>query len=79
MERKRGYSIAQTWEKMPTPCPRHGLTLASTSKSMPCPRQTCLTIAPVSKPMHVPDMSYTGSHNVADACPDMSYTSTHIA
>ncbi|KHG22404.1 hypothetical protein F383_01983 [Gossypium arboreum] len=47
--------------------------------------QTCLTLAYISRPMHVPDMSYTssrlnadvmsqtwsytGSHNVADACP----------
>ncbi|KHG15073.1 Isoleucine--tRNA ligase [Gossypium arboreum] len=31
--------------------------------------QTCLILALISMPMHVPDMSYTGSHNVADACP----------
>ncbi|KHG29928.1 Glycerol-3-phosphate dehydrogenase [NAD(P)+] [Gossypium arboreum] len=31
--------------------------------------QTCLTLALVSMPMHVLDMSYTGSHNVVDACP----------
>ncbi|KHG20641.1 hypothetical protein F383_25473 [Gossypium arboreum] len=81
-----------------TPCPRHGLTLAltylcrfhaqtwfytDTSRSR-CMSQTCLTLAYILKPMHVPNMSYTssclnvdamfqtwsytGSHNVADAC-----------
>ena len=80
-------------------CPKHGLTLASTLKSILCPRQvlhwlssigvgamsqtgltlagisrgrfmshTCLTLALVSMQMHVLEMSYTGSHNVADAC-----------
>ncbi|KHG11971.1 hypothetical protein F383_18526 [Gossypium arboreum] len=31
--------------------------------------QTCLTLALISMSLHVPDMSYTGSRNVADACP----------
>ncbi|KHF97972.1 hypothetical protein F383_14279 [Gossypium arboreum] len=30
--------------------------------------QTGLTLTH-NKPMHVPDMSYTSSHNVDDACP----------
>ncbi|KHG08984.1 hypothetical protein F383_35941 [Gossypium arboreum] len=29
--------------------------------------QTCLTLAYVSRPMHVPDMSYTSTHLDADA------------
>ncbi|KHG27571.1 swr1-complex 4 [Gossypium arboreum] len=84
---------------MPMPCPRYGLTLAltypcqynvpdmvytDTSRSQ-CMSQICLTQAYISRPMHVPDMSYTSSrlnanaisqiwsytdsHNMADACP----------
>ena len=60
------------------------LTLALISVPMPCPRHG-LTLAIIVWLMHVPDMSYTsplldadamsqtwsytGSHNVAEACP----------
>ncbi|KHG13934.1 hypothetical protein F383_20154 [Gossypium arboreum] len=86
------------------PCPKHGLTLAIITEAdamsqtwsytdishSRCMSQTCLTLAYVSRPLYVPDMSYTstrlnaiamsrtwsytGSHNVADA--NMSYTSS---
>ena len=55
--------------------------------------QTCLTLAYILRIMYVPDMSYTssrlnadamfrtwsytGSHNMADACPRHVYSFTH--
>ncbi|KHG13099.1 hypothetical protein F383_18007 [Gossypium arboreum] len=63
------------------PCPKHGLTIAltypcrcmsqtwsytDTSRSR-CMSQTCLTLAYVSRPMHVPDIPYTSSHLNIDA------------
>ncbi|KHG23626.1 hypothetical protein F383_28839 [Gossypium arboreum] len=41
--------------------------------------QTCLTLAYVSRPMHVPDMSYTSSRLNADAMSQTwSYTDYHL-
>ncbi|KHG28634.1 Pyridoxal-phosphate-dependent serine hydroxymethyltransferase [Gossypium arboreum] len=51
---------------MPTPCPRHDFTLASTSKSMPCPRHGLTLALSYRCRCHVPDRSYTDTHQ-ADA------------
>ncbi|KHG12752.1 putative ATP-dependent RNA helicase DDX59 [Gossypium arboreum] len=45
-----------------------GLTLACISRGQ-CISQTCLTLALISMLIHVPYMSYTGTHDMADACP----------
>ncbi|KHG10019.1 hypothetical protein F383_04013 [Gossypium arboreum] len=46
--------MSQTWSYTDTSCSR-------------CISQTCLTLSYVSRPIHVPDISYTSTH--LDSCP----------
>ncbi|KHF98548.1 Killer cell lectin-like receptor subfamily B member 1B allele A [Gossypium arboreum] len=59
----------RTWDKLPTPCPRHGLTLAIIFEADAMSQTWSYTSSRIYVLMHVPDMSYTSTHNVADACP----------
>ncbi|KHG20186.1 hypothetical protein F383_25074 [Gossypium arboreum] len=53
---------------MPTPCPRHGLTLASTSKSMPCPKQVLHWLSSIGVDA-MSQTSLTLTHNKLAPCP----------
>ncbi|KHG14893.1 hypothetical protein F383_18259 [Gossypium arboreum] len=58
-------AMSQTW------------SYTDTSRSQ-CTSQTCLTLAYVSRPMYIPDMSYTNTRLNADAMSQTwYYTSSH--